>query len=93
MSTVSKQRNPATEHPASIPMLSVSQVAKRLNCSLSTVYALVERRQLEHYRCPGIRVSEEQLLAYLERNKQGRAPEPPKRQPTTRPRLRHITLS
>ena len=47
-------------------MLKVSQVAERLNCSIGTVYQLVESKRLPHFRCPGIRVSEEQLVEYLE---------------------------
>ncbi len=47
-------------------MLKVSQVAERLNCSIGTVYQLVESKRLPHYRCPGIRISEEQLAEYLE---------------------------
>ena len=69
-------------------MLRVAEVAKRLNCSVKTVYALIESGRLSHFRCPGIRVSEEQLRAYLEQGKRER--EPIK---SPRPRLRHITLS
>ena len=47
-------------------MLNVSEGAKRLNCSIATVYQLVESRRLPHYHCPGIRVSEEQLTEFLE---------------------------
>lgn len=47
-------------------LLKVTQVALRLNCSISTVYGLIESRRLGHYRCPGIRVSEEQLAEYVE---------------------------
>lgn len=47
-------------------MLKVSQVAKLLNCSVSTTYQLIETGKLGHHRCPGVRVSEEQLQAYLE---------------------------
>ena len=46
-------------------MLKVADVAKRLNCSIATVYQLVESKRLPHYRCPAIRVSEEQLTEYL----------------------------
>lgn len=46
-------------------MLKVAQIAQRLNCSVSTVYALIESGRLAHYRCPGVRVSEEQLNEYL----------------------------
>ena len=76
----------------SMMLWKVPQVAERLNCSPSTVYCLIESGELEHHRCPGIRVSETQLLAYLERTKQGRSPEP-KRPKATRPRLKHITLN
>lgn len=47
-------------------MLRVPQVAQRLNCSVSTVYSLIESGRLGHHRCPGVRVSEEQLKEYLE---------------------------
>lgn len=55
-------------------MLRVSQVANRLNCSVSTVYSLIESGLLSHYRCPGVRVSEEQLLAYVESTKREAIP-------------------
>ena len=42
-------------------MLTVTQVAERLNCSVSTIYGLITSGRLEHHRCPGVRVSEEQL--------------------------------
>ena len=71
-------------------MLKVSQVAERLNCSVGTVYQLVESKRLPHYRCPGIRVSEEQLVEYLESCRtevaQRFAPKP------QRVRLKHIRL-
>ena len=47
-------------------MLRVKEVAKRLNCSIATVYSLLDRGKLEHHRCPGVRVSEAQLTKYLE---------------------------
>ena len=53
-------------------MFKVSEVAEMLNCSESTVYALVESGELEHYRCPGIRVSQQQIDDYLERSRRGR---------------------
>jgi excisionase family DNA binding protein len=51
-------------------MLKVSQVAERLNCSISTVYSLVESGKLGHHRCPGIRVSDEQLASFLDGTEQ-----------------------
>ncbi len=46
-------------------MLKVADVAKRLSCSVAKVYQLIESKRLPHYRCPAIRVSEEQLAEYL----------------------------
>lgn len=73
-------------------MLKVNQVAERLNCSVGTVYQLVETGKLAHYRCPGIRVSEEQLAEYLETCRRG--PQPPKPPPVEFQfrKLRHIRL-
>ena len=73
-------------------MLKVSQVAERLNCSISTVYALVESGKLGHHRCPGIRVSEGQLTAFLEGTKQEQGPVSLTRSTGPRPRLKHITI-
>jgi excisionase family DNA binding protein len=50
-------------------LLRVADVAKRLNCSASTVYALIESGRLAHHRCPGVRVSEEQLENFLQSSK------------------------
>lgn len=73
-------------------LMKAEAVAKRLNNSLSTIYALIESGDLEHYRCPGIRISEEQLVRFLERSKRGGRAERPKR-PVRRPKLNHIRLS
>lgn len=73
-------------------MLKIAQVAARLNCSVSTVYTLIEEQRLEHYRCPGIRVSEDQLIKYLESVKRGgraRRSDAPRR----RTKLKHIRLA
>jgi excisionase family DNA binding protein len=73
-------------------MLKVSQVAERLNCSISTVYSLVESGKLGHHRCPGIRVGEEQLAAFLEGTKKEQGPVSPPRSTGRCPRLKHITI-
>ena len=72
-------------------MLKVSQVADRLNLSTSKVYELVEQGKLAHHRIGGaIRVSEEQLVEFLEETKrERREPEPRKSQPR-HPQLRHL---
>jgi excisionase family DNA binding protein len=72
-------------------LLRVSEVAEKLNCSLATVYSLIDSGHLGHHRCPGVRVSEQQLAAFLEETKRGRMPKPVKPN-GTRPRLRHIKL-
>ena len=66
-------------------MLKVNQVAERLNCSVATVYHLIETERLPHYRCPGIRVSEEQLAEYLESCRRG----PPQPAPV---KFKHVKL-
>lgn len=71
-------------------MLKVSQVAERLNCSVATVYELVESKRLPHYRCPGIRVSEQQLTEYLESCRNGVAQQAATK--FQRTRLKHIRL-
>jgi excisionase family DNA binding protein len=66
-------------------MLTVKDVARRLNCLESFVYELLASGELEHYRLGkghgGKRVSEEQLQEYLltrERGGEGRPqPAPP----------------
>jgi len=48
-------------------MMTVGELAGRLAVSRSKVYALIEAGTIGHYRIGGsIRVSEEQLTAYLE---------------------------
>jgi excisionase family DNA binding protein len=73
-------------------MLRVRQVAERLNCSISTVYNLVETGKLGHHRCPGVRVSEDQLAAFLETAKREGEPAPQPKSAGSRPRLKHITI-
>ncbi|QDT53854.1 Helix-turn-helix domain protein [Caulifigura coniformis] len=72
-------------------LMSVATVAKRLKHSPATVYALIESGRLAHYRCPGIRVSEEQLQAFLESVKQP-AQKTEQSPPPARIKLRHISL-
>ncbi len=73
-------------------MLKVSQVAELLSCSVGTVYQLIESGKLGHHRCPGVRVSDEQIKDYLESTRRG----PQERIATKRrpPRqvLKHIKL-
>lgn len=48
----------------------VNDIAKLLKVSLSLVYRLVERGELQSYRIGGaVRISKEQLEAYLDRGK------------------------
>jgi excisionase family DNA binding protein len=79
-------------------LLKVSQIAERLNCSNSTVYALVEGKKLGCHRIGNgrgaIRVSEDDLQTYLESNhvvppNRGGEITPP---PRPRVKLKHIRL-
>ena len=73
-------------------LLKVSEVARRLNCSVSTVYGLIERELLPYHRCPGIRVSEEQINAYLDGVRHGPVTRREKSRPVCRPRLRDLAM-
>lgn len=73
-------------------MLRVSDVAKRLNCSVKTIYAEINSGRLGHHRCPGIRVSEEQLKAYLDATKSEGTVGLQQPAVPARVRLRHISL-
>lgn len=73
-------------------MFRVSQVAERLNCSESTVRSLIARGLLEYHRCPGIRVSEEQIAEFLEETKREREKQEPRKQKPSRPQLRCVKL-
>lgn len=63
-----------------------------LRCSKSTLYSLLESGKLVGHRCPGWRVNEADLHAYLERTRQepGAADGGTRRSP--RPNLRHLKL-
>ena len=73
-------------------MLKVSQVAALLNCSVATVYQLIETGRLGHHRCPGVRVSDEQLQAYLESTKRGPQERTAARRRPAQQTLKHIKL-
>jgi excisionase family DNA binding protein len=61
-------------------MLTVKQLAERLNISADKVYGLVGAGKIEHHKIGGaIRITEAQLAAYLESTRQ------PVREPTRRP--------
>ena len=73
-------------------LFKVQQVAQRLNCSVSTVYSLIESGRLPHHRCPGVRVSEEQINTYLNETKREQL-EPSSPQPKLpRLQLKHIRM-
>lgn len=54
-------------------LLKITEVAKRLNCSLSNAYALVAAGELEAYRVGkgkgGLRFDERQIQAFLEKRR------------------------
>ena len=61
-------------------MLRLAEVAKRLNCSLSNIYNLVDSGRLPVIATGaggrGLRVTEEDLQAFIENGRHGRRPEP-----------------
>ena len=71
-------------------MLKVAEVAQRLRLSQSKVYELIDQEKLGHHRMDGvIRVREAQVQAYLDDTRR----EPARRkQPASRPRLKHLNL-
>ena len=72
-------------------MLKVSQVANRLNLSISKTYELIEQGQLGHHRLgSAIRVSESQLEEFLNSTK--REPATVRRIAVSRPRLKHLSV-
>ena len=77
-------------------LLCVSEVADRLRCSPSTVYALVAQGTLGHFRIGlgrgGIRVSEEQIDAYLKSQEKGGGRTQSPAPKTLMPKLKHLSL-
>jgi excisionase family DNA binding protein len=75
-------------------MLTVTQVAERLNLSKQSVYALVDSGDLASHRFGkrrgSIRISEADLEAYITASRQEKVEKPIRR--TSRPRLKHISL-
>lgn len=75
-----------------MPLFKVPEVAQRLNCSVSTVYNLIESGQLPHHRCPGVRVSEELITEYLNSTKRKQLEPVAPKPKLPRTRLKHIRL-
>jgi len=77
-------------------LLKIAEVARRLSCSKSFVYRLLDSGRLKHYVLGpgqgGKRVSEEQLQDYLRGAEKGGEP-PPKQRPPAKPvKLRHLDV-
>jgi excisionase family DNA binding protein len=70
-------------------MLTIADVALRLQVSESKIRRAIDRGELAVYRLPALRISEDDLAAYLE----GKRSRPPvaKRPPPAR--LKHLKLS
>jgi excisionase family DNA binding protein len=74
-------------------LMTVKTIAKRLMCSVAHVYALVDAGELACFKIGlrsqgGIRVSEEQLQAYLKRKERGGQSPAPK--PPSKVKLQHL---
>ncbi len=74
-------------------MLRVKEVAARLGCSLSTAYQLIESGRLPSHQVgmrKGIRVSEDDLRAYLDRCRSQKEPKPAPMSQATSGRFKHL---
>lgn len=76
-------------------LLTVKNVAERLNISPSCVYQLVESGQLAHHRIGlgrgAIRVTEDDLTNYLDQVRHHASGDRP-REKASRPKLKHLKL-
>lgn len=70
----------------------VKEAAELLGHKESTVRNLIGKGSLGHHRCPGLRVSEEQIEEYLKETKMERRTPEPRKSKLRRPILRHIKL-
>ena len=73
----------------------VKEAAERLNVSVSSLYEMIARREIGHHRGRGlgIKVSDEQIEAYLSATEQTRREPETSRKPSgPRPRLKHLHL-
>lgn len=77
-------------------MLKVADIAKRLNCAVSTVYALVESGRLPCHRIGcgrgAVRVSDEDLSAYLDQSRSLSTVAAPATEPNRRVKLKHLRI-
>lgn len=77
-------------------MLKVADVAQQLNCAVSTVYALVESGRLPCHRIGcgrgAVRVSDEDLAAYLNQSRSLPTVAAPAPEPNRRVKLKHLRI-
>ena len=74
-------------------MLRVSEVANRLNVSVSKIYLMVQRKEIEHHRIGGtILFTEAGIEELMGRTKMERSEPEPRKSKPPRPTLRHIKL-
>lgn len=82
--------------PPPILYLTVNDVAARLQISTSSVYLLIEHGQLPHHRVGArrraIRVSEDDLAAYLNGCREKPREQPVKAAPPSKAKLKHLML-
>ena len=78
-------------------MLTIKQVAERLQISANTVYRLVQKGRISSFRIGdqggAIRVSEEDLASFIESCRQERRPADRRTRPQPATKLKHIRLS
>lgn len=78
-------------------MLTIKQVAERLQISANTVYRLVQKGRISSFRIGenegAIRVSEEDLASFIESCRQEQRCVEPRTRPLPATKLKHIRLS
>lgn len=70
----------------------VAEAAGILNCSESTVYDLIAKGRLGSHRCPGLRISNQQIEEFLEATKQQPVARSERKASVARIRLKHVHL-
>ena len=84
------KRNPDTRGRNNPMLHTVRETASILRCAESTVRTLINTEELGHHRCPGIRVSDDQIEAYLATTKHGRKETWPAAKPARQSRRQAI---
>jgi excisionase family DNA binding protein len=78
--------------PWRIKLHTVEETAEILKCSQSTVYELINKKEIGSHRCPGLRISDEMITEYLEKTRREASEPVGKKRPAPRLKLKHVKL-